>query len=100
MALSRRKYTSCKSLLYTPLISGSYCLLSCSVFFACTQPGQRSPLRRRITHQLYNPRHLPCMNSSVAASCSLTSILIFLHRNIVCPHTKQPISCLSSSSEP
>jgi hypothetical protein len=32
--------------------AGSYCRLSRSVFFACSHPGQRSPLRRRITHQL------------------------------------------------
>src|SRR6266699_4296254 len=46
-----------------------------------------------MTHQLYSPRHLACMNSRASASCWLTSILIFLHSNMVCPRTK-PLSCV------
>src|SRR6266571_1134591 len=41
-----------------------------------------------MTHQLYSPRHLACMNSRASASCWLTSILIFLQSNIVCPQMK------------
>src|SRR6266487_4264735 len=78
MLPSSRKYTSCSSLPYTQHNSGSYRLLSCRVFLAAFHPGHFSPARRRITHQLERPRHLPCMNSRVAASCPLTSILIFL----------------------
>ena len=57
-------------------------LLACKVFLASNTPGHFSPLRRRITCQLYKPRHFPCMNSRVAASCWEISSLIFLHSSI------------------
>src|SRR6266849_1836230 len=42
-----------------------------------------------MTSQLYKPRHLACMNSNASASGWLTSILIFLHSNMMCPRMKQ-----------
>src|SRR5258708_27145021 len=55
---------------------------------------QRSPFRSFMTHQLYNPRHFACMNSRASASRSLTSILIFLHSNMVHPRTTESSSSL------
>src|SRR5947209_1928244 len=60
----------------------SRCLLSCRLFLAEYAPGHCSPSRKRPTHQLYRPRHLPCMNSSVAASSGETSSLIFVQSSM------------------
>src|SRR5262249_2087592 len=49
---------------------------------ASAQPGHCSPARRRITHQVYRPRTLPCMNARALASASLTWSRILVHSSI------------------